>query len=286
MTSIEHTHLNDDQLLIDLHQYGLDFLNAPQQLDRYVVIFVKSGKGSFKADFTSFTFTGPVILFATPLQTIYVESVDVLDYRLLTFHGDFYCIEYHKAQVACNGLLFNNIYIDPSVKLTLSESLIFESLLDQMESEIRRFPPEEIVLRSYLQLLLAKASSIKIRDRDAPKMIAATDDQMEHFKVLLDLHYLTHRRPCDYAVMLSMSPNTFTKRCKAYFKKTPSIIIGERIITEAKKALHLSRKSIKEIAYALNFKDEFYFSRTFKKFTKVSPQHFRLKTGISIVADL
>jgi AraC-like DNA-binding protein len=55
---------------------------------------------------------------------------------------------------------------------------------------------------------------------------------------------------------------------------------------EAKKRLHLTRQSIKEIAYALKFQDEFYFSRVFKKLTKVSPQTFRDKTGISIVADL
>jgi AraC family transcriptional activator of pobA len=55
---------------------------------------------------------------------------------------------------------------------------------------------------------------------------------------------------------------------------------------EAKKKLHLTRQNIKEIAYALNFPDEYYFSRFFKKFTKVSPQSFRDQTGISIVADL
>ncbi len=60
----------------------------------------------------------------------------------------------------------------------------------------------------------------------------------------------------------------------------------ERIILEAKKKLHLTRQSIKEIAYALNFTDEFYFSRFFKNFVKVSPQTYREKTGISIVADL
>ena len=58
------------------------------------------------------------------------------------------------------------------------------------------------------------------------------------------------------------------------------------MILEAKKQLHLTRQSIKEIAYNLKFQDEFYFSRVFKKVAKVSPQTFRDKTGISMVADL
>ncbi|MGY0040342.1 AraC family transcriptional regulator [Pedobacter sp. NJ-S-72] len=40
------------------------------------------------------------------------------------------------------------------------------------------------------------------------------------------------------------------------------------------------------MAYSLNFTDEFYFSRVFKKVTKVSPQIFRDRTGISVMADL
>jgi AraC family transcriptional activator of pobA len=62
-------------------------------------------------------------------------------------------------------------------------------------------------------------------------------------------------------------------------------LISERLIFEAKKQLHLTKQSIKEIAYNLQFEDEFYFSRVFKKFTKVSPKVFRAKTGISVVAD-
>nr|WP_288880536.1 hypothetical protein [uncultured Pedobacter sp.] len=36
----------------------------------------------------------------------------------------------------------------------------------------------------------------------------------------------------------------------------------------------------------MNFEDEFYFSRVFKKYTRVSPQVFRKMAGISIVADV
>ena len=56
------------------------------------------------------------------------------------------------------------------------------------------------------------------------------------------------------------------------------------MLLEAKKKLHLTYKSIKEIANELGFEDEFYFSRYFKKLTNVSPKTFRENVGISIVA--
>ena len=120
----------------------------------------------------------------------------------------------------------------------------------------------------------------------SPARLQQKDELMERFQQLLNEHYLTLHKPQDYADLLAMSSNTFTKRCTKYFKKPPSHLITERLVLEAKKQLHLTRKSIKEIAYALNFEDEFYFSRVFKKFTNVSPQAFRDMTGISIVADL
>lgn len=265
---------------------GEDCLAKPVQYAEYTIVFVEAGEGIFHADFGAFPFKGPVLLFSTPLQMIYIEQSAPCKLAMLQFHSDFYCIEYHKAQVACNGLLFNNIYIAPSVKLNDREARIFKNLLDELAEEFDVSGCDEIVMRGYLQLFLAKSSSIKTRSAANIPDPAERDEQMEAFRCLLDEHYLTLHKPADYAELLAMSPNNFTKRCTKYFKKSPSAMIQERLVLEAKRQLHLTRRSIKEIAYALQFSDEFYFSRFFKKFTRVSPQTFRQQTGISIVADL
>lgn len=261
-------------------------LSTPTRFSQYSVLFIPEGEGVFHADFGAFPFAGPVLLFSTPLQAIYTAQHKPMTCTMLQFHGDFYCIEYHRAEVSCNGLLFNNIYIKPSVSLSPADSKVFEQIIALLEEEINQELPSEIVLRSYLQLFLAKSSSIKLTSLAEQEREPGKDEQMEEFKRLLDEHFLTLHKPGDYAELLAMSPNNFTKHCTRYFKKTPSRLIQERLILEAKKQLHLTRKSIKEIAHALKFEDEFYFSRVFKKFTKVSPQTFRDKTGISVVADL
>ncbi|MFD0695204.1 AraC family transcriptional regulator [Paenibacillus sp. GCM10027628] len=46
-------------------------------------------------------------------------------------------------------------------------------------------------------------------------------------------------------------------------------------ISEAKNMLLNTHQSVKETAVSLGFKDVFYFSRLFKKFVGVSPQHYR-----------
>lgn len=274
------------EFLLGMKEPQDDFLCKPAQFSEYTVYFIPEGQGTFHADFGAFAFTGPVLLFSTPLQVIYIDDCRVTKSNIIQFHSDFYCIEYHREEVACNGLLFNNIYLDPVVVLTEREAKIFELLLGQIDDEFMQPSPSDIVLRAFLQLFLAKASTIKMSAISTRQDKPEKDELMERFRQLLDQHYLELHKPSDYASLLAVSPDTFTRRCSKYFHKSPSQLIQERLILEAKKQLHLTRQSIKEIAYNLKFQDEFYFSRVFKKFTKVSPQTFRDKTGISIVADL
>ncbi|MDC7218116.1 MAG: helix-turn-helix transcriptional regulator [Spirochaetales bacterium] len=283
MTQISST---DGNLLLRLLRAEAELLKKPTQFSEYTVIIVSEGQGTFYADFGTFDFKGPILLFATPMQLIYIEAEIQLSYDVLHFHSDFYCIEYHREEVACNGLLFNNIYIAPSVSLTPSEKSGFTQITDQIAGELALASPSDIVLKSLLQLFLARSSQVKNKEIETTASVMIRDTEMEHFKELLEARFLELRKPSDYAGLLRMTPNNFTKRCTRYFRKTPSQLITERLILEAKKELHLTRKSIKEIAYALNFEDEFYFSRVFKKQTNESPQSFRDKTGISIVADL
>ena len=272
--------------LLGLKKEGKDFLSIPEQFSEYTVLYIPKGKGLYYADFSEFAFNGPVLLFSTPLQALRLDAIIADGFHVLQFHSDFYCIEYHREEVACNGLLFNNIYIDPVINLAPDDIVFIEQLFDNITGECAQEEISEIVLRSYLQLFLAKSTTIKRRLMAHQEKTEVKDDLMERFRQLLDEHFLTLHKPNDYADLLAVSPNTLTKRCTKYFKKPPTHLITERLILEAKKQLHLTRKSIKEIAFALNFQDEFYFSRVFKKFTNVSPQAFRDKTGISIVADL
>lgn len=269
-----------------IEKIAAPFMEQAKQFPFYSVMLITEGSGSYYADIGKFDFEAPVLLFSTPLQSLKVKHNETLNGYILQFHGDFYCIEYHKARVACNGLLFNNIYIEPSVKLTANDAAIFEGICQNIENEFNTDEPDEVVLRSYLQLFLAKSSSVKLRNMAIEEKEQPKDEQMERFMQLLEKNYMVLHKPTDYANLLAMSPNNFSKRCNRYYGKSPSLMIQERLILEAKKKLHLTRQSIKEIAFALNFSDEFYFSRFFKKFTKVSPQVYRDQAGISIVADM
>lgn len=257
------------------------------QVKLYSILYLAEGQGSFQLDGGVYQYSAPLLIFLAPFQRIHFPQSTKAMASLLEFHGDFYCIEFHKAEVACNGLLFNNIFLSPHILLTPEDALQIEELFTKIKYELKFISSfDKSVMTAYLQLLLAIASRMKTRQLARYSLLSSLDEKMEEFKRLIDSRFLVMQKPSDYAQALRMRSNELTKRCRKAFGKTPSSLINERIILEAKKKLHLTRLSVKEVAFELNFTDEHYFSRYFKKEVGYSPLKFRQLAGISIVADL
>ncbi|MBB2148212.1 helix-turn-helix domain-containing protein [Pedobacter sp. LMG 31462] len=249
-------------------------------------IILLDGAGKVSVDLVEYSFEGKIALFTTPYQIIYFDTAHPIPTKRLQFHGDFYCIEYHKKEVACNGLLFNNIYQQPYVNLEMEAYADLNHILGKLTPELAHNNSYSIaIVRAYLQLILALCSKIKSNDHVIYEEVNRHHPIMK-FKALLESNFHKERQPSFYAEKMGISPNNFSKICKQYFLRTPSGLIHERVILESKKLIHLSYKSMKEIAAELNFDDENYFSRYFKKHTGITPTAFREQVGVSIVADL
>lgn len=271
--------------LFSVTDISTEKLLATTSSERYHILLL-DGKGTMTLDFTDYEFVGKTAFFTSPYQHFKIQSKQPFCIKKIDFHGDFYCIEYHKKEVACNGLLFNNIYTHPFIALDQENYEEVMHLITKMTQEIEiNNRHSEPILKAYLQLILAISSKIKSQDLEGASSIPRTHHAIEEFRSLLEANYILHRESSYYAKELALSSSVFTKRCKSFYGKTPSQLIQERVILEAKKLIHLTHKSFKEIASSLNFEDEHYFSRYFKKNTSVTPTQFRQKVGISIVAN-
>lgn len=258
---------------------------SPMSIPEYSV-FIFEGKSEFWIDSIYYQSEGKTVICTTPFQHIAWKNIPP-NTQLLTFEADFYCIAYHKKEVACNGLLFNAIYQNPYFNISEERFLDIQNYMLKIQKEVIQHQSfSEAIVKSYVQLILALASAEKSRMINA----LTAQNTWNHFSVifqnLLERHFITQRNIDFYADKMGLSPTHFSKKIKSYFGKTPSHLIQERVTLEAKKLLHLSHQNIKEIAKELQFDDEFYFSRFFKKKVGISPLHYREKVGISIVANL
>ncbi|MBB6330787.1 AraC-like DNA-binding protein [Chryseobacterium sediminis] len=255
--------------------------------ENYSVVLWK-GSGVFSVDDINYSYSGCNILFLSPYQKLKLASESDENIDVLFFHGDYYCIEYHKEEVACNGLLFNNIYLNPEVELSEENySYILELFNHIKKEESEKHPFSESIIKTYIQLILAIGS----KQKSSIENSAVSHDKLPNknaaeFQKLLEVHFKSEKELSFYSDRLSITNNTLSKAVKKEFAKTPTQLINERIILESKKLLHLTYRSVKEIASELGFADEFYFSRYFKKSVGCSPKKYREQVGISVVAKM
>ncbi len=251
----------------------------------FYYLILLDGNSTFSINEHHYMCDGKYLVFLSPYQFLKWEKTTINSLHYLSFHGDFYCIEYHKEDIACNGILFNNIYTTPYIHLSdelYNEVIVLLRKIQELASYNE--PYNQSIVKTYLQLILALSSKEKQLSQEIPLYDSDKMNSIFNFQHVLETHFIKEKSVAFYAEMFNLSVDAFSKKVKKLFGKTPSVLIQERIILEAKKKLHLTYKSIKEISNELGFEDEFYFSRFFKKHVAVSPKKFRENVGISIVA--
>lgn len=248
--------------------------NQPEQIDAYNIYWIKEGKGRYNIDFESYDFNDNVIFFLSPGQVFTVDSEKIKEAYKLTFAKDFYCIQTHDKEVACNGVLFNNVYETPFVKPCEKDTQKLQFILEEL---IEEFKTEEAaqydMLQSYLKQFIIH--SVRINKE---RHIISNDSETKLFKdfsFLVEQNYKSLHSVTDYATRLGLSPKSLTKHFQKIGNDTPSGFIKNRIILEAKRQLIYSTDSVKQIAYDLGFNDAAYFTRFFKKSTSKSPLQFK-----------
>ena len=104
-----------------------------------------------------------------------------------------------------------------------------------------------------------------------------------HFKLIYSIqdfvyHHLNSRTNLtDLALQLNYSKNYLCATFKKETGKTIVQYINELRITEAQNQIIFSKKNLSDIANSLGFTSQSYFSKTFKKYTQLSPKQYRSK---------
>ncbi len=251
-----------------------------QRLEGYTILVITEGNGKFIRGEGEHYFSKNTIICLSPFEPF--EFLNDAGGYQLTFHPDFLCVYKHHSEVACNGVLFDNIYGPPLSVLEANDLKRLLSIIEQMKEEFKSSDlARQEALISLLKIFLIYATRIKVNQQ--PSEVKNLEENgplvLLKLKDAVEKNYKEKHTASDYAAMLNISTKALSRLTRAHFNKKLSDMIADRIFIEAKRELYLTSKTVKEIAYSLGFKDEFYFSRFFKNKATVSPQHYREAIG-------
>ena len=261
--------------LTDLAKSGNEF----KPFHDHIKMFFLPQGSQLKVDFQEFHLKRDSLLFLNPKVIIQALNDHIQGGEMIYFNRDFYCVEMHDQEVACDGILYNNVFEVPFVELTADQSSAVQNVLKEIKLEMAgQDSNTEEMLRILLKMVILKATRIWKEVHDFTEIDQDADVQfLRKFSQLVERNFKTHHSVSEYADMLFITPKNLSKKIKLLSNESPNNIIKNRIIHEGKRLLVHTTLTVKEIAYQLNYDDVAYFIRFFSKSTGFSPTAFRKK---------
>lgn len=262
-----------------LNQDSIDEING-DDYKPYIKVLYLPENYLVTIDFKQYRTSSPSLFFINSNQYLQIDKEGKKQGYFMYYNRDFYCVQIHDAEVACDGLLFNNIFEMPMTALPEKDVLFIESIYTQIQEEFD-LPDssQEEMIRTYLKQLIIKATRIwktqqlGVLNNEPSKEM----DFFRDFSRLVEIHFRTKHTVADYADILGVAAKTLSNKFNRLELTQPNDIIKDRIILEAKRLLGYSALSVKEIAYQLGYDDPAYFNRLFTNKVGDTPSNFRKK---------
>lgn len=241
----------------------------------YHVMLFTEGAGTHTIDFKTFPVKPYQMYFMVPGQVHSWQFEGKVDGYVLNFSVSFLQSLLLRPDYLEQFPFFNGS-VDAAV-IDLPENLrtrmkdLFEILVDENETDARL--SVDMVQTTMLQLfILAGRLSLDKTDTNPSSYNYVL---LRNFKKLIEDNYTRTRLPKDYAMMMFITPNHLNSLCNSSLGMSSGELIRNRVILEAKRLLINPGLTITEIAYRLNFEDNSYFSKFYKKQTGMTPEEFR-----------
>lgn len=251
----------------------------PHRHDFFEVLFLVNGSGTGVIDGKKYTIEPPCVFFLSPGQAHDLDLSHDINGYIFIFTPEFYLINYTNQNRLIELPFFYTIQQDnpPLVFSNQHDVLFLEQLFVRGVNETLRNEGFSIeLMRSILDLILTFCASIYPVDV-AYKTIGKGHMLVKRFYQLVEENYLKNLSVNQYADMLAVTPNHLTQTLKLLTGRTSSDVVKSKQVLEVKRLLVHTNLAITEISQQMNFPDQSYFSKFFKRETELTPQAYRNK---------
>ena len=249
----------------------------PHRHDFFEVLYLLKGSGYHVIDGNKYEIKPPCVFFMSPGQAHKLELSNDIEGFIFIFTSDFYLLNRSNQNSLIEFPFFYTIHQDNPPLLLENENDIrfLENLFRQSIAEISR-PGDYFLemLRSILDLILTTCAA---RYHVNENMLNKGKGQIlvKRFFHLVEENHQKNLSLSDYSGMIGVTPNHLTQIVKLLTGKTSSQIIKAKQLLEIKRLLVHTNLSVSEIANQLNFEDQSYFTKFFKRETGITPIQYR-----------
>lgn len=245
--------------------------DEPHRHNNYTIELLREGEITHQLDFDRYTIKAPAILLIAPGQVHQQDPQTDYDITSISFSKD-YVLREMDNMLTCWECIFRNGAV--SITWEQLEELDTYSHLMFREHKSNRMK-KDVVIRNLLSAFIISCVRIMHKSSNLGRLDPVQNNIVRNFTELVNNNFYEKTQVAGYAEMLYVTPGHLNDTIKAATGKTAKQIIDDRRIMEAKRLLFWGTHTVKEIAWQLNFEDDGYFNRYFKKHTGHTPALFQ-----------
>jgi AraC family transcriptional activator of pobA len=239
--------------------------------DCYSFLLIETGEGSMDIDF---------VHVPLPVYHIYYLVPGQIHHNIKTYDSHTWYISVNALLVPKNyrEVFENNLLQQRPLPLNPAAFKQFQELIhilnDQFNGDSESGFYHQLI-HSLLESLLGLYARCYQRTDTHEKRSSRLFQITQQFKGLLTENVRQEKRPYFYTGRLHISENYLNEAVKEITGFTATYWLMNEMMLEAKRLLIYSQLTVKEIAHTLGYEDHTYFSKLFKKQSKVTPTAFR-----------
>ncbi len=249
----------------------------PHRHDFFEVLYLSKGAGFHVIDSNKYEIKPPCIFFMSPGQAHKIDFSNDIEGFIFIFTAEFYLINKTNQNRLIEFPFFFTVQQDnPPLYLQSAADVEFiESLFKRGVEEIQKGSNYSIeLLRSVLDLILTTSATL-YKSGESSLNKGKGHILVKKFLQLVEENYHNNLTVSEYADILRITANHLTQTVTQLTGKTSLQIIKAKQVLEIKRLLVHTNLTVAEIAARLNFPDQSYFSKFFKRETGVSPLQYR-----------
>ncbi|GAB3783692.1 helix-turn-helix domain-containing protein [Spirosoma horti] len=229
------------------------------------------GKLTLTIDFNLVTVIAPAVLLIAPGQVHQVVMATDLQGWAIGFEPSLMDGEF---QQVLTKLFRSSLVIQPPLSLLDQSSSLLQVLekVQQGPSHAYTGRTLQTLLMALLSMLAGLLTATAVHPK-SPERRAVVIEQA--FYQLVEQHFIAWKQPAQYADALAITVSHLNDVVKVITGFSPSTLIQDRSILEAKRLLYYTQLSVKEIGYQLGYEEPVYFNKLFRKLTGQTPLSFR-----------
>ncbi|MCM1337525.1 MAG: AraC family transcriptional regulator [Candidatus Amulumruptor caecigallinarius] len=257
-----------------------DIFKYPARVDAHMVVVCAEGLIELSCDLAGVTLAAGSIFLYNPGTILRINSLQP---------SRVYIAIFTKELLFELGIKFGNVPLQHrinselhSLKLSDEGCREFLTLMRSAEDAIQRDRANQFyheMVRSSLRTLVYRTlyeTNEQFKSDEQTSLLPQQDNnRFRTFMRLLQSHYTREHSIRFYADEMNLSAKYLSLLIKKVSGRLATEWIDDYVILEAKNLIKYSSMSIQEIAYALNFPNQSFFGKYFKRHTGLSPKAYR-----------